>query len=197
MKISKDKCLELKRIIAACLVVSNSKSLTSSSIAALGLRREAERHMVKILTVTETEKYHMAFCTEGLREDDYIGVTLGRARGEVPRCSSCCFLSMCMSAVPARVHRLWEMGSLKAHGPQSSPALVTLDTGGRSYRQWPHMNMVTEPTREHGRPCLLHPLGSEHRLLWRSQCLSSHQGLGLTYYSPYERWSQRRRCRLP
>jgi hypothetical protein len=47
---------------------------------------EAEKHMVKILTVAEIEKYHTTFCQEDLREDRYTGVTLGRDRGEAPRC---------------------------------------------------------------------------------------------------------------
>lgn len=48
----------------------------------------------------------------------------------------------------------WEMGSLEAHGHESSPSLGTLDHRGRSYLKWPQMNFATymdPPTMSSGR----------------------------------------------
>ena len=47
---------------------------------------------------------------------------------------------------------LWEMGSLEAHGHESSPSLGTLDHRGRSYLKWPQMNFATEPPAFRGIP---------------------------------------------
>jgi hypothetical protein len=52
--------------------------------------------------------------------------------------------------IPANTRQndfLWEMGSLEAHSHQSSPSLITLDNGGRSYLKWPQMKIATEPTQ--------------------------------------------------